>query len=283
MKGEIMNRDRHRFFFTSLLACVIASSLASPSVARADRLDELHNELIGPDVSKAVKAAGRLGRMRSDKALKVLMETLLLGAPPKLSRALIEAIGRHGNASSFELLAHYTKNRDKDVRAEALEAVGRISEPKYRERIFDLALRALRDGASKVRATGARLLVDLKKAGLGEERVLRAEKVLLSLLLVRKDQLTAKIGLSQLGGARTARALAIHLNDELRERIVTTLYAAFLKRADFGPEPVRVWIVRTLEKLTGPEAIAALMDYVASASGKKTTPSVALARKIAER
>jgi hypothetical protein len=41
--------------------------------------------------------------------------------------------------------------------------------------------------------------------------------------------------------------------------------------------------VRTLEKLTGPEAIAALMDYVASASGKKTTPSVALARKIAER
>jgi HEAT repeat protein len=264
------------------LGVVIASGLMARR-AKADRLNHLHNQLVAKDVQKAKKAAKQLGRMRSQKALKVLMETLLLGAPPELSRTLIKAIGKHEKPTSFELLAHYTKNRNDTVRAAALQALMKIENHKQNKRLFSLALRALGDAASQVRATGAKMLVKLKARGLSEKLLARAEEHLIKLLVVRRDQLTAKIGLSALGGVRTARMLAINVNDGLGERIVTTIFGAFLKRSDFGPEPVRVWVVKTLERLTGPEAIAVLMDYVASAGGKRKSASVALARKIAER
>lgn len=268
-----------RVVFAGLM--VLASSGVS-SAARADRLNRYYNDLVGGDIKKSVAAAKKLGQMKTAKALDALMETLLLGAPPELAKALVKAVGNHGSPRAFELLAHYCRNRNEAVRAAALQSLARIAKPKKKKRIFEVALRGLRDGASSVRVTAAKVLVQLKKKGMDEKLQREAEDVLLRLLLRRKDQLTSKIALSHFGGVETAQALAVHLKKKVTVRIVTTLYAAFLKRSDFGPEPVRVWVVKTLSNLTSPEAIAALMDYVATSRGKATA-SVALARKVAER
>ena len=268
-----------RVAFAGLM--VLAVSGVS-SAARADRLDRIYDDLVGGDMKKSVAAAKKLGRMKPPKALDALMETLLLGAPPKLAKALVKAVGNHGSPRSFELLAHYCRNRNETVRAAALRSLARIAKAKQKKRIFEVALRGLQDGASTVRVTAAKVLVQLKKQGLSEPLQRKAEDVLLRLLIRRKDQLTAKVALSHFGGVETARALAVNIKQKITVRIVTTLYAAFLKRSDFGPEPVRVWVVKTLSDLTSPEAIAALMDYVATSQGRATA-SVALARKVAER
>ena len=242
-------------------------------------VEALATDLAGGDMSKAMSAAAALGKMHTPQSTDVLMETLLLGGPLKLSVALIDALS--GRARAFDILVHACKNRDASVRAAALATLGSMKDQKFSSRIYALAMEALSDGASAVRAAGARVLVILKKRGMKGVHAAKAEKKLLRLLLLRKDQLVAKIGLSSLGGARTARFLAVHRED-LPGRIVTTIYGALLKRADFGPEPVRFWVVKVLSDMTGPEAIAAIMEYVASHQGSKTA-SALLARKVAER
>jgi HEAT repeat protein len=260
-----------------------AAVVFGPATARSDALKRLSNQIESTNLKTATAAARALGRMRSPKALEILMENLLLGARPKLGLEMIKAVGQHANPKAFHLMAHYTRHRDEAVRAEAIKAVGRMNAPNLRKKVFALALRALRDGASAVRAEGARLITKLKRAGLGAAQLAKAERLLLHLLLVRKDQRSARIALSVIGTVRTARFLAVHLKD-LTERIVTTLCSTFLKRADFDPEPDSVWVVKTLGKLTGPEAIAALMEYIRDSENKrKVTLSVTLAKSIAEK
>ncbi len=274
-----------------LTGVLVLTGLAFGVNARADSLDDLYNDLVGGEEKKAVAAAKKLGKMKSDRALNLLMETLLLGAPPKLGIELVRAIGKHESPRSFELLFHYCKNRNQSLRAEAVSTLGRLINEKNKKRVFERAIQGLKDSASPVRAAAARVLVELKKKGMNEKQRAEAEEVLLQLLIKKKDQLAAGIALSKLGGMETARKLAVNLKGELPStgisnevpaRIVVVIYSAFLKRDDFGPEPVRYWIIKTLGELTSPEAIATIMDYVASTAGKKT-PSAVLARKIAER
>jgi hypothetical protein len=54
-----------------------------------------------------------------------------------------------------------------------------------------------------------------------------------------------------------------------------------LKRSDFGPEPIRVEIVRTLGKVPGAESTTALVEYVAATEkGNPNRPSRLEAQKI---
>ncbi|MCD6499971.1 MAG: hypothetical protein J7M25_16880 [Deltaproteobacteria bacterium] len=264
---------------TSLGILMVVVLVGGTTRASGRSVEALATDLAGGDMSKAMAAAHVLGKIQTSQATDVLMETLLLGVPPKLSVALIHALS--GRSKAFDILVHACGNREASVRAAALEILGSIQDQKTELRTYGLAMDALSDGASAVRAAGARLLVFLKKRSMGGIRATKAEEKLLRLLLLRKDQLAAKIGLSALGGARTARFLAVHM-EELPPRIVTTIYGALLKRPDFGPEPVRFWVVKVLSGMTGPEAIAAVMEYVAGHQGGKSA-SVLLARKVAER
>ncbi len=265
--------------------------------AGAETHEEHYNDLVGGDVQKAVDAARKMGEIKSDRALEMLMETLMLGAPPKLAVELIRAMARHRSQRAFDLIAHYCKNRNVDVRAEALKALGRLAAKDNIPRVFSVAMNGLRDSASSVREAAAHLLVDLNKRGLDADRREEAEKVLLELLLKHRDHGSAAAALGHFGGMETARTLAVNLQDQrsaaaakfrvqksvgIPSGVVIEIYSEFLKREDFGPEPVRVWILKTLSTFTEPEAIAAIMHYVATTRGKNT-PSVALARRLAER
>jgi hypothetical protein len=55
-----------------------------------------------------------------------------------------------------------------------------------------------------------------------------------------------------------------------------------LKRRDFGPEPIRVEVVRTLGKVPGADATTALIEYVAATEGDKTRPSRLEAQKLVD-
>ena len=185
---------------------------------------------------------------------------------------------------AFEILSHYTSNRNEAVRAAAYAALGQLAKASkaLAHKVYPVAMHGLEDGATQVRTAAAGILAVLKDSGLTAAERAAAERTLLALLLKRRDQRTAKAGLAVLGTAITARFLAVHM-DELPRPVVIALYAQFLKRKDFGPEPVRYWVVKNLASVNSPEALTALMGYVASHQGDKKHPSVLLAREIAER
>ena len=55
-----------------------------------------------------------------------------------------------------------------------------------------------------------------------------------------------------------------------------------LKRADFGPEPIRVEVVRTLAKVPGVDSTAVLVEYIAATEKDKSRPSRVEAQKIVD-
>lgn len=288
---------------TVLAAVMVVISMNWPAgglvvrQARAETLDEYYNDLTGGDLKKAVAAVRKMGEIKSDRVLDMLMETLLLGAPPELSVELVKAVARQRSRRAFDLIAHYCRNRNEAVRAEAVKALGRLVSKDNEDRVFSIAMRGLRDGSSAVREAAAVMLVDLNKRGLDGESREKAERVLLDLLLKHRDHGSAAAALGHFGGMETARVLAVNLQEQQRAvggkfgvqksggipaGVVIEIYSEFLKREDFGPEPVKVWVLKTLSTFTEPEAIAAIMHYVATTRGKNT-PSVALARRLAER
>ena len=264
---------------------VIAFLLWGASAAAAPNVEALAGDLASGDSARAVRAARALADMSGSKeAADVLMEALLLGAPPTLAVEYIRGLGKLADPRAFEILAHETLNRNDQVRSEAVLALGalaRVSKSLVKKG-FALALKGLRDGAAQVRTASAHVLALLKDAGVGASGLAKAERTLQQLLLKRRDQRTAKVGLGALGTAATARFLAVHM-DELPRPVVIALFAQFLKRKDFGPEPVRYWVVKNLASVNSPEAITALMGYVAAHQGEAKRPSVLLAREIAER
>ncbi len=256
-----------------------ASASASPTV------EDLAGDLASGVPARATKAARILAGMSGSKdAADVLMEALLLGAPPNLAVEYVRGLAKLADPRAFDILAHEASNRNDRVRAEAMSALGAlgVASKSLSRRVFRLAVQGLRDGAAQVRTASARVLARLKNSGVSRAALAEAERTLQELLLKRRDQRSAKVGLGALGGASTARFLAVHMK-ELPRPVVIALFARFLKRKDFGPEPVRYWVVRNLASVNSPEAITALMSYVAAHQGEARRPSVLLAREIAER
>jgi hypothetical protein len=53
-----------------------------------------------------------------------------------------------------------------------------------------------------------------------------------------------------------------------------------LLRADFGPDPIRIEVVKTLSKVPGADSTSALVEYVAATEKDKLRPSRAEAQKV---
>ena len=267
-----------------MAAFLLLVGLAPGLVFGAD-LEKLANRLESSDPKVAVEAARQLGTFTGKDrtaAVDLLVETLLLGTKPDVGRAIIQSLGRLGDPRALDALLHACRHRNVAVRSAAVAALASVVNGRNEKKVFRAAVDALRDGSSQVRVAGASVLAALAdKRLLSDAQWKEAEETCLTLLLKRKDQLSAKVALRKLGTVRTARFLAVHLG-ELPKPVVVALYAQFLKRKDFGPDPVRYWVVKVLAGLNVPEALAAVMEYVARTQGVKGRPSVELARRIAE-
>lgn len=265
--------------------------LAQPAAGWGQNLKSQRAALWGEDLHAAAKAAKALGRMRSQGALDLLMETLKLGAPttqckakarcgPNLAVLLVDAIGAHRSARAFKLLLVYARHRDARVRAHATRAIGQIRDSRVAPAVRKAVARALSDRDVQVRMAGAWVIAYRVKNRLPLPGRSGLEGLLLA-LLDRGDRTASAIGLAAIGGYQTARHLALHLR-KIPERTVATIYRALLVRSDFGPDPIRQWIVRALDEIKGEHSTEALANYAANppAPGLK---SVMMANEFMER
>jgi HEAT repeat protein len=192
------------------------------------------------------------------------MGALQLGAPPKLTLALLEALGLHQSPKSITLLRHFARYRRPEVRVAALKALAAINSPK----VPPILINALGDSSPMVRARAARTLGELKER--------RAERPLFKML--KRGDSSAAQPLGIVGGVETAKQLA-ELIGELPDAVVATALGTILKRPDFGPDPLRNEVTKAICKIPGADATAALVEYIAAVPEKE----VRLSKKTAEK
>lgn len=258
----------HRVLGAGAALLVVVAFGAQARAQMTGNVEKLKADLHGDNVDRAVAAASALGSLKGDAAaIDALMGALQLGAPPKLTVALIESIALHKSAKSLDLVRHFVTNRRAEIRVAAVNAVGSVEDP----RVATILIATLGDSSPMVRARAARLLAELKER--------RAEKPLFKML--RRGDKAAARPLGTVGGVETAKQLA-ELIGELPDAAIATALGTMLKRGDFGPDPLRVEVVKALGKIPGADATAALVEYVASVPAKEVRISKAKAEKLLE-
>jgi HEAT repeat protein len=247
------------------VAVVLAIGLANTASAQmTGNVDRLKADLHGVDLDRAVAAASALGSLKDPRARDALLGALTLGAPPKMALALIEALGQHKDPKTLNLLRHYCRNRNVRVRVAALRAVSGLEA----KGVVATLIAALADNNPMTRATAARLL--------GARKEVRAQRSLFKML--RRGDKSAAGPLGRVGGVEAAKQLA-EMIGEVDGGAISTAFGEMLKRKDFGPDPLRLQVVKALGRIPGVAATAALAEYIASVPAK----DIRISKKIAER
>jgi hypothetical protein len=234
--------------------------------AGPDAVEALLPQLRGTE-EEALQATQKLQELADPKAVEVLLNELAIGVSPKVAAAMLEALQPKKDPRAIDVLELYSTNRNPELRRRAVAALGDIPDG----RVVPLLIAALSDATSDVRAVAA--------AALGARKEKSAEPHLLK-LLAHKD-IAAPAALGQIGGPETARTLA-EMVGNVPDRLVVQTLGELLKRADFGPDPLRVEVVKTLGKIPGGDALDVLTDYVKATAKDKARPSRQEASKIIE-
>ena len=212
-------------------------------------------------------AATSLGALTDPRAASTLAGALDLGLPPRVAAGALEALTAKKIASLLDLFRRYSQHRRPEIRKIALDAVGALAAPGSVAVLID----ALGDTDATVRAKAARIL--------GERRERSAEDPLFR-LLVRGDEAAGE-PLGRVAGIGTAKKL-LDLIGQVPDRALAMAFGGCLLRPDFGPEPLRVDVVKALGKLPGGEPVALLEDYDHGLPEKDDRPSRAEARRVLE-
>jgi HEAT repeat protein len=239
----------------------------SPRAWAAGDVAGMKKDLFGADDLKAEDAAKKLGESTDPKALDVLLDGLALGAPPRVQAAMLASLEGKKDARAIEVITHYAKNRNPELRKKAVAALGGVGD----KRAVPVLIAALSDSVPEVRAAGAEAL--------GRRRERSAEPQLLK-LLAHKDP-AAPAALALLATPELARRLSEMLG-QVPDGLLCNTLGEILKRPDFGPEPIRLEIVRTLSKVPGIDSTAALIEYVAATQKDKARASRVEAQKIVD-
>jgi HEAT repeat protein len=249
-KAEAPDKD------AEAMAPTVTAGPVDVTVARGD--------LGGSDVDGAVDAADRLGKSRDPRAVEVLLDALAVGANPRVAGAALDALSGHKSARAIPVLLHFARNRHPELRRKALIGLAPFKDP----RVTKALLERLGDSARDVRATAARLLAERKERA--------AERPLLKLL--RRGDESAATALGAIAGPTTARQLA-EMYGQVSESLLATALGEFIKRQDVA-DAVRVDVVRTLGKMPGAEATAALVEYIGSVPQSQERASKVEAQKL---
>lgn len=238
-----------------------------PSVAFAAEIDTLKRQLLEDEVPEASEAARRLGESTDPKALDALLDALAVGAPPKLQAEMLAALAGKKDPRAVDVLCRYTKNRNPELRKKAVTALSELPG----EKAVGPLLESLSDPVEEVRAQAA--------LALGKRKERRAEPRLIK-LLEHHDQ-AASSALALIATPELAHRLA-ELIGTLPDALVCGALGSMLKRTDFGPDPVRVEVVRALGKVPGMESTSELVEYLAATEKDKSRPSRSEAQKIVD-
>lgn len=252
-----------------LLVWGAALAIFAPQVATAGELDGLQHGLQSMSEPEAEEAAHQLAASKNDKALDVMVDALEHGTTPELAGVLLDGLGARHDRRAADVLARYAKNRNPELRQKAVRAAGAL--PAGDPNALSILLSALSDQEPAVRAEAA--------AALGRRHETAAVEKLL--VLLRRGDQSAAPALAELATPELARRLA-DLIGEVPDGLLCSALGEILKRRDFGPDPIRVEVVRTLSKVPGADSTAALVEYLAATSKDKSRPSRLAAQQIVD-
>lgn len=208
---------------------------------------ELVTALGGADLEAAARAAEQLGANPNAAAHDALLDALALGLPPAVAVPAINALALKPAPPDGLALRRYAGHANPSVRIAAITALASYPDPSSQKAVAA----GLRDPVGNVRNAAA------AAAGRGHVKV--AIEPMLH-LLARGEDASAR-GLAQLADADLARKIAEQLGKVPDATLVVAL-GAILKRADFGPDAVKVEVVRAIGKIQDSAAVNALTDYI---------------------
>ncbi len=248
-------------------ALILVAALLSWAPAGAAELDSLKAQLTDTDDEKASEAAHKLGASADPKALDAVLDALAVGAPPHVQAALLGALTGKKDTRAVEVLKHYTRNPNPELRKKAVVALAELPD----SRAVPALVAALSDSVEDVRAAAA--------SALGKRKERTAVEPLVK-LLEHKDAAAAG-ALAQLGTPDLAHRLA-EMIGRVPDSLLCNALGEMLKRSDFGPEPIRVEVVKTLSKVPGVDSTSVLVEYIAATEKDKMRPSRVEAQKIVD-
>jgi len=203
--------------------------------------------LNGTDEEAAAKAAGSLGASEQPSAHDALLDALAFGLSMRVAIPAMAALTQHPAPADVAALRRYAGHHTPMVRAAALGALASYPDPTARAAI----VAGLHDPAGLVRSAAS--------AAAAKGRVRDAVDPLLKLLA--KGEETSARALAALADPDLARKLADHYG-KVPDASLALALGLILRRADFGPDPARVEIVRAMAKIQDPSAVNQLKDYV---------------------
>ena len=237
--------------------------------AQGEDLGQLKHALSQPSEPVATEAALALAKSSDPGALEALLDCLATGAPPKVQVAILEGLEARPkrDAELWQVLKHFLNNRNSNIRKHAVTIVGKMSDAK----VVPALIHALSDSAEEVRAQAA-LELSLKK-----ER--SAEAPFLKLLEHQDAAAPAAV-------ASIATPGLVHRLSEMLGRVpdplLVSTFGELLKRTDFGPDPLRLEVVRTLAKMPSVDSTTALIEYLSASTRESSRPSRIEAQKIVD-
>ena len=246
---------------------ILALVLVASTGFAAEDLAALKAQAQADDDQAGEDAAKKLSESKDPKAVDAILDSLAVGASPRVQAALLAGLGGKKDARAVAALVHYAKNRNADLRKKALTSLAELPDARATAPLME----ALSDSVPEVRAAAA--------AGLGKRKERSAEPKLIK-LLQRKDA-AAATALAAIATPESAHRISEMLG-QIPDSLFCETLGAMLKRPDFGPEPIRVEVVKALAKVPGTDSTAALVEYVAATEKDKTRPSRLEAQKIVD-
>jgi HEAT repeat protein len=215
----------------------------------------------------ASKPLGEAPAAAPSGALEPLLEGLIVGAPPERALRMLEGLTKLGDPRAIEVLELYAGHRRPELRRQAVRALGGIAGP----RVVPALLERLGDSAPEVRAAAAEVLATRR-----EQRAVSR-----LFLLVKRGDAGAAAPLGLVATPDLIPQLA-ELQGSVEEGVLATALGEYLKRDDVA-DRLRVDILHTIDKLPGPAATTALIEYVGSIPARDERPSKKEAHRLIDR
>jgi HEAT repeat protein len=219
-----------------------------------------------------VGAAPRAGAAASStgnnpEVVELLIQLLAAGTSSERTLAALGALGKlasnggSGDKASearvIELLHLYAGHRRPEVRREAVAALGATGDARAVAPLVD----RLGDDSPEVRAAAAEALATRKEVR-AVPRLVR---------LVRRGDLGAAAPVGRLATPEAVAELC-GMQGASNEGVLAVALGTYVRRTDIS-DGTRIEPLRTIAKLHGVEATAALADYLASIPPRDTRPS----------
>jgi hypothetical protein len=239
------------------LPFLLCGLLLSAGVARGEDV-AVKLQVQTSDDARADEAAKKLAASKDPKAAEAILELLSLGASPRHAAVLLGALSGRRDPKSVEVLTLFAHNRNTELRKRALNLLGGTPDPK----VVPVLIDGLSDGVAEVRAEAA--------AQLGKRKEKSAEPKLMQ-LLERQDS-SAAAALAAIATPELAHKLAEKIGP-IPDALLCDTFGEILKRPDFGPDTVRVEIVKTLAKIPTSDSTLALTEYLQATQKDPKRPS----------